>query len=151
MAYFIPHMRYAFCGERQISPAAEELLNAMKSNMTREFPCVLQSAIWEQKRGTKKFPKNGGRTVFDKAMAELASACLIRPANLQSAATTGRPIGDAWEVHPDILATVPALQPKRTGDELAKYFPQYRSGPKSIAEALEAMQQQNEVDDGLPF
>ena len=149
--YFIPHARYAFCGERLISPAADELLKAMTGSMTREFPCVLQSALWEQKRGTKKFPKSGGKAVFEKAIAELASAHLIRPANLQSTAATGRPLGDAWEVHPDILANVPALQPKRTGYELNQYFPQYNSGPRSTAEALEAMQEQNEVDDGLPF
>lgn len=148
--YFIPHMRYAFCGERQISPAAEELLNAMKGSMTRDCRYVLQSALWEQKRGTKKFPKNGGKAVFEKAIAELSAAGMIRQVELIPAAT-GRPIKAAWEVHPDILANVPALQPRRTGEELAKYFPQYCSGPKSIEEALDMIQQQNQADDGLPF
>ncbi len=149
--YFIPHMHYAFCGETRISAPAKTILDAMPSTMSRSCMCALQSTVWDKMRRKAPFKYAGGDKLFDKAMAELAAAHLIRPANLQSTATTGRPLGDAWEVHPDILANVPALQPKRTGYELNQYFPQYNSGPRSIAEALEAMQEQNEVDDGLPF
>lgn len=46
--YFIPHMRYAFCGAHRISETAEILLKAMKGTMTREQKCVRQSTLWDR-------------------------------------------------------------------------------------------------------
>ena len=119
--------------------------------MSRSCMCALQSTVWDKMRKKAPFKYAGGDKLFDKAMAELAAAHLIRPVHIQSTATTGRPLGDAWEVHPDILATVPTLQPKCTRNEMNQFFPQYNSGPKSTAEALEMMQQQNEEEDIFPF
>lgn len=147
--YFIPHMRYAFCGEHKLSATAEIVLKNMIGCLTRNKRYVLVSTLWDKLRGKHGFPKNGGSQVLDKDLAELAAAGMIRPAET-AAAPTGRPSKGAWEVRPELLANVPALQPRRTGAELSKYFPQYLSGPKSMAEALEAMQQDQE-DDGLPF
>lgn len=148
--YFIPHMHYAFCGEQRLSPAAEAVLKAMPSIMTRYCLCVLQSALWDKLRKKKPFKVKDGNALFEKALAELAAAHLIRPAIIETAAT-GRPSKGAWEVHPEILANVPALQPIRTGNELNRHFPQYLAGPKSTAEALEAMQQNDQSCDELPF
>ena len=148
--YFIPHMHYAFCGEQRLSPAAEAVLKAMPSTMTRSCLCAPQAALWDKLRKKEPFKVRDGNTLFEKALAELAAAHLIRPAAIETAAT-GRPSKGAWEVHPKILANVPALQPIRTGDELNRHFPQYLAGPKSTAEAIEAMQQENHADEGLPF
>lgn len=52
--YFIPHMHYAFCGERLLSPAAEAVLKAMPDFMTRSCMCVIESSLWNRLR--KKSP-----------------------------------------------------------------------------------------------
>lgn len=150
--YFIPHMHYAFCGERSLSPAAEAVLKAMPDFMTRSCQCALQSQLWDRLRGKSLFKQDGGKELFSKALAELAAAHLIRPANVVPAAT-GRPISGAWEVHPSVLANVPALQPKRTGYELNKYFPDYDAPMKSVEQILEEQQWEKEAEEynGLPF
>ena len=150
--YFIPHMHYAFCGERLLSPAAESVLKAMPDFMTRSCMCALQSSLWEKLRKKAPFKQAGGKEVFEKAVMELAAAHLIRPANIEPAGN-GRPIKGAWEVHPSILANVPALQPKRTGYELNRYFPDYSAPTKSFEAILEEKQweKEAEADEGLPF
>lgn len=124
--YFIPHMYLAFCGEKHLSPAADAVLKAMPATMTRSCKCVLYSVLWDRLRKKKPFCQQDGKDVFEKALSELIAANMIRPARIEPT-ETGRPIKGACEVHPDILTNVPALQPKRTGTELNRYFPVYES------------------------
>lgn len=150
--YFIPHMRYAFCGAQQISEPAKVLLDAMIAIMTREEKCARQSKVWERLGKKSPFNKSNGDKLFDQALNELAATGMIRKVELERAAT-GRPSKGAWEVHPALLKNVPALQPKRTGNELNKYFPDYSAPTKSVEALLEEQQWEKEAeeDDGLPF
>lgn len=61
----------------------------------------------------------------------------------------GRPILGVWEVRPELLVNVPALQPKITGQELTKYFPDYSYKPKTVEELQ--WEKEAEEDNGLPF
>ena len=122
--YFSPHMQYAFCGERQMTPVAEIVLKAMKASVSREDRFVLESQLWDKLRKRKPFNTEGGKMQFEKALNELGMMGMIRKLPIEPA-ETGRPIKGAWEVHPELLQNVQAVQPKRLGTELLKFFPQY--------------------------
>lgn len=150
--YFIPHMRYAFCGDQQISEPAKVLLDAMIAIMTREQKCARHSKVWERIGKKPPFNKPNRDKLFDQALNELAAAGMIRKVELERAAT-GRPSKGAWEVNPKLLINVPALQPKRIGNELNKYFPDYSAPTKSFEALLEEQQWEKEAEanEGLPF
>ena len=144
--YFIPHMRYAFCGERNLTDTAECVLNAMKASVTRSEKYVLESKLWDKLRKKNPFNKNDGRSKFEKAINELATAGMIRQIELEPSGT-GRPVKGAWEVRPELLVNVQAAQPKKMGYELNQFFPNYDAAqPEPQTEPVTP-----EEDRGFPF
>lgn len=178
--YFIPHAVRAFCGERKLSQPAESILKAIKSAIAAGAAYIKHADLKERVRKQKQFKGPEASAVFTKGMSELLDASYIRPYYLPYS-PTGRPNDGAYALNPALVkgmkrpagspplpgqvddampvqpaqlprpTSVPPLQSSRTENEANQFIPQYNSGPKSIAEALEAIQEQNEVDDGLPF
>ena len=177
--YFNPHAVRAFCGERKLSQPAESILKVIKAAVVAGAAYIKHADLRDKLRKQKQFKGPEATDVFSKGMSELLAAGYVRNYYLPYS-PTGRPNDGAYALNPALVkgmkrpagspplpgqvdealpaqpvqsltpAPVQTSQPKRTGNEMNEFLPQYCSGPKSIAEALEAMQQDQE-DDGLPF
>ena len=128
--YFIPHMKRVYCGERNVSPEAQNLLSTMVYLAhTNNTDVLAQSVIKYRIRGQKIYKGNAGHAFFQEKLAELTRAGLIRHIEAPARDGAGRRGDGAWQIRGCLLGAEESAEPELPERDFPKIVPGIPTDP----------------------